>query len=342
MSLTTTRSLVAEFAADVARDLALVPKQIQSKYLYDALGSSLFEAICRLPWYRITRSETAAALATCRVCRGGARRRRGDDRRARLRQRRKDRAAGRGARTAGRQRARPPYRYFVAGARAERAAAEPAATRLRGGALVDLRGRVTDGGRGASRRQHDARPAARLEHRKLRSARCGTLSRSHPRDPRRRRSSAARRRPRQAGSETCSSPTTTRWASRRRSTRTSSSASTAISAGTSISGASIIGPSGIATKVASRCTSSAVPTRKCESRRRERLSLFSRGERIWTESSYKYEPNGIVEMGAAVGLRRARSMGRFAGRIRTHAARGDLIDWFRGSRFAVRGSQLAA
>ena len=58
MPLTTTRSLTAEFAADVARDLALVPKQLQSKYLYDALGSSLFEAICRLPWYRITRSET--------------------------------------------------------------------------------------------------------------------------------------------------------------------------------------------------------------------------------------------------------------------------------------------
>src|SRR5262245_51734442 len=55
---TTTRSLAAEFAADVERDLALVPKQLQSKYLYDALGSSLFEAICRLPWYRITRSET--------------------------------------------------------------------------------------------------------------------------------------------------------------------------------------------------------------------------------------------------------------------------------------------
>lgn len=47
----------AELAADVARDLALTPKQLQSKYLYDALGSSLFEAICRLPWYRITRSE---------------------------------------------------------------------------------------------------------------------------------------------------------------------------------------------------------------------------------------------------------------------------------------------
>lgn len=46
-----------EFAGDVRRDLALTPKQIQSKYLYDALGSCLFEAICRLPWYRITRAE---------------------------------------------------------------------------------------------------------------------------------------------------------------------------------------------------------------------------------------------------------------------------------------------
>jgi dimethylhistidine N-methyltransferase len=46
-----------QFGADVRRDLVLVPKQIQSKYLYDALGSCLFEAICRLPWYRITRAE---------------------------------------------------------------------------------------------------------------------------------------------------------------------------------------------------------------------------------------------------------------------------------------------
>ena len=42
---------------DVARDLATEPRQLQSKYLYDALGSSLFDAICRLPWYRITRAE---------------------------------------------------------------------------------------------------------------------------------------------------------------------------------------------------------------------------------------------------------------------------------------------
>ena len=48
---------VEQFAAEVKRDLALEPKQLQSKYLYDALGSSLFEAICRLTWYRITRAE---------------------------------------------------------------------------------------------------------------------------------------------------------------------------------------------------------------------------------------------------------------------------------------------
>jgi L-histidine Nalpha-methyltransferase len=57
MSVTTPLSLIAEFAADVQRDLAMTPKQLQSKYLYDPLGSGLFDAICRLPWYRITRSE---------------------------------------------------------------------------------------------------------------------------------------------------------------------------------------------------------------------------------------------------------------------------------------------
>lgn len=56
--MTANLALIAEFAADVGRDLALDPKQLQSKYLYDGLGSSLFEAICRLPWYRITRAET--------------------------------------------------------------------------------------------------------------------------------------------------------------------------------------------------------------------------------------------------------------------------------------------
>jgi len=57
MSTRSSERLAADFAADVRRDLALAPKQLQSKYLYDALGSSLFEAICRLPWYHITRAE---------------------------------------------------------------------------------------------------------------------------------------------------------------------------------------------------------------------------------------------------------------------------------------------
>jgi dimethylhistidine N-methyltransferase len=52
-----TTTLLQAFAADVARDLQRTPKQLQSHYLYDDLGSRLFDAICRLPWYRITRAE---------------------------------------------------------------------------------------------------------------------------------------------------------------------------------------------------------------------------------------------------------------------------------------------
>jgi L-histidine Nalpha-methyltransferase len=48
---------LSEFAADVRRNLTLSPRQLSSKYLYDTLGSYLFEAICHLPWYRITRAE---------------------------------------------------------------------------------------------------------------------------------------------------------------------------------------------------------------------------------------------------------------------------------------------
>jgi dimethylhistidine N-methyltransferase len=33
------------------------PRQLPSRFLYDALGSALFDAICHLPWYRITRAE---------------------------------------------------------------------------------------------------------------------------------------------------------------------------------------------------------------------------------------------------------------------------------------------
>jgi L-histidine N-alpha-methyltransferase len=47
----------SQFAADVRRYLARRPRQLPSRYLYDALGSSLFDAICELPWYRVTRAE---------------------------------------------------------------------------------------------------------------------------------------------------------------------------------------------------------------------------------------------------------------------------------------------
>jgi L-histidine Nalpha-methyltransferase len=47
------------FAADVAEYLCREPRQLPSRYLYDALGSALFDAICHLPWYRVTRAEQA-------------------------------------------------------------------------------------------------------------------------------------------------------------------------------------------------------------------------------------------------------------------------------------------
>lgn len=51
------RRVADDFASDVRYYLRLTPRQLPSRYLYDALGSALFEAICELPWYRITRAE---------------------------------------------------------------------------------------------------------------------------------------------------------------------------------------------------------------------------------------------------------------------------------------------
>lgn len=50
-------SPVAEFAADVGACLARSPRQLPARYFYDALGSALFDAICRLPWYKVTCAE---------------------------------------------------------------------------------------------------------------------------------------------------------------------------------------------------------------------------------------------------------------------------------------------
>ena len=55
--MTRESTLTDTFAADVVADLRRTPKQLQARYLYDPLGSILFDAICKLPWYRITRAE---------------------------------------------------------------------------------------------------------------------------------------------------------------------------------------------------------------------------------------------------------------------------------------------
>ena len=47
----------AQFASDVQYYLSLQPRQLPSRYFYDDLGSALFDAICRLPWYGVTRAE---------------------------------------------------------------------------------------------------------------------------------------------------------------------------------------------------------------------------------------------------------------------------------------------
>src|ERR1700734_2417716 len=48
---------VREFASDVRTGLAKPQKELHSKYLYDELGSSLFESITHLPEYGLTRAD---------------------------------------------------------------------------------------------------------------------------------------------------------------------------------------------------------------------------------------------------------------------------------------------
>ena len=47
----------ADFAGDVRRGFSANPKHLFPKYLYDELGSQLFEAICRVDEYYLTRAE---------------------------------------------------------------------------------------------------------------------------------------------------------------------------------------------------------------------------------------------------------------------------------------------
>src|SRR5215831_11411061 len=43
--------------ADIVRGLSAEPPRIAAKYFYDAIGCALFEAICELPEYYLTRTE---------------------------------------------------------------------------------------------------------------------------------------------------------------------------------------------------------------------------------------------------------------------------------------------
>jgi dimethylhistidine N-methyltransferase len=52
------RAAVAGFADDVRAGLLAPVKRLPPKYFYDALGSALFEAICELPEYYLTRVES--------------------------------------------------------------------------------------------------------------------------------------------------------------------------------------------------------------------------------------------------------------------------------------------
>lgn len=52
------------FASDVREGFSEDPRRVPPRWFYDALGSALFDAITRLPWYRITQAEkTLLALA---------------------------------------------------------------------------------------------------------------------------------------------------------------------------------------------------------------------------------------------------------------------------------------
>jgi len=56
----------ADFREDVLRGLGSHPKRIAPKFFYDRRGSALFEEICRLPEYYLTRVETGILQACAR------------------------------------------------------------------------------------------------------------------------------------------------------------------------------------------------------------------------------------------------------------------------------------
>ena len=49
----------SDFAEDVREGLTSTPKRLSCRYFYDEKGSALFEEICALPEYYVTRTEHA-------------------------------------------------------------------------------------------------------------------------------------------------------------------------------------------------------------------------------------------------------------------------------------------
>ena len=58
-----TEPAAMSFADEVRAGLTASPKTLPTKYLYDALGSALFEVICLLPEYYLTRAEASILRA---------------------------------------------------------------------------------------------------------------------------------------------------------------------------------------------------------------------------------------------------------------------------------------
>ena len=59
MTTTTTDAPLETFRVDACAGLARSPKELSPKYFYDRAGSELFDAICDLQEYYVTRAETS-------------------------------------------------------------------------------------------------------------------------------------------------------------------------------------------------------------------------------------------------------------------------------------------
>src|SRR5204862_111130 len=61
---------VADFAADVRAGLTGTPKSLPCRWFYDAAGARIFEEICDLPEYYLTRAEEEILAAHAREIAG--------------------------------------------------------------------------------------------------------------------------------------------------------------------------------------------------------------------------------------------------------------------------------